>query len=32
MFSSHWQNLDTAPDLAGIPRVIAARLTEIGTS
>ena len=32
MFSSRWQNLEAAPDLAGIPRVIAARLTEIGTS
>jgi len=26
MFSSHWQNLEIVPDLAGIPRVIAARL------
>jgi len=26
MFSSRWQNLETVPDLAGIPRVIAARL------
>jgi release factor glutamine methyltransferase len=25
MFSSRWQDLETAPDLAGIPRVIAAR-------
>jgi release factor glutamine methyltransferase len=25
MFSSHWQDLETVPDLAGIPRVIAAR-------
>jgi hypothetical protein len=32
MFSSRWRNLETVPDLAGIPRVIAARLTEIGTS
>lgn len=26
MFSSHWWNLETVPDLAGIPRVIAAGL------
>ena len=32
MFSSRWQDLEMAPDLAGIPRVIAARLTETGTS
>jgi release factor glutamine methyltransferase len=25
MFSSHWRNLETAPDLAGIPRVIVAQ-------
>jgi release factor glutamine methyltransferase len=26
MFSRHWKNPETVPDLAGIPRVIAARL------
>jgi release factor glutamine methyltransferase len=28
MFSGNWQNLETVPDLAGIPRVIAARLAS----
>jgi len=28
MFSSRWQSLEIVPDLAGIPRVIAARLAE----
>ena len=32
MFSNRCPNLETVPDLAGIPRVIAARLTETGTS
>jgi hypothetical protein len=26
MFTTRWQGLEMAPDLAGIPRVIAARL------
>jgi len=28
MFSGRWRDLETAPDLAGIPRVIAARLAD----
>jgi release factor glutamine methyltransferase len=27
MFSGRWQYLETVPDLAGIPRVLAARIT-----
>jgi release factor glutamine methyltransferase len=30
MFSARWQSLETVPDLAGIPRVIAARYASVG--
>ena len=32
MFGGGWRNLETAPDLAGIPRVIAARLSSHGNA
>jgi release factor glutamine methyltransferase len=30
MFGGHWQDLEIVPDLAGIPRVVAAELVVVG--